>query len=111
MNLLILSLLFAVVFSRVIYPEDVDDSSRECTVPCFPDEICENGRCVEMDMFADFTSDCPYKCPRGMKCRNGKCPVIINRHQFNRRSFRAGCAAPCGPGTTCMMGNCVQDAG
>ncbi|EGT41217.1 hypothetical protein CAEBREN_13646 [Caenorhabditis brenneri] len=138
MNLLILCLLFAVVFSRVIYPEDVDGSShlnnhlhqfpRFCTKPCKEWEECVEGFCYAKKCKTDdecgtwafcwtewcgsFCSDVQI-CPPPSICIHGKCgiPFNFNQTQSNRRSFSTGCAAPCGPGTTCMMGNCVRDAG
>ncbi|CAL2051636.1 unnamed protein product [Caenorhabditis brenneri] len=143
MNLLILSLLFVVVSSHVIYPGDVDESSYlknhlnhfnlNCTKPCPPGQKCVNGSCEQELCKTDDDCDTWAFCEDGrcwsvcsgvsdkvcippMTCHKGKCGLIfrpssLNHHQFKRRSFRSGCAAPCGPGTTCMMGHCVQDAG
>ncbi|CAL2048191.1 unnamed protein product [Caenorhabditis brenneri] len=139
MNLLILSLLLAGVSSRVIYSGDVDDSSNLnnhlhqfnpfCTEPCNPWEQCDVGFCWPKSCKTDdecgtwafcwneicgsFCSDVNQICSPPRICIHGKCglPFNFNQTQFDRRSFSTGCAAPCGPGSTCMMGNCVQDAG
>ncbi|CAL2051633.1 unnamed protein product [Caenorhabditis brenneri] len=140
MNLLILSLLFVVVSSHVYYPGDAGSSYPEnhlyhfnltCTDRCTPGQTCVDGSCqaeqCKIDDDCDTWAFCEdgrcwsicsdvVGCSTPMICIKGRCgikmrPSSLNHHQFNRRSFRAGCAAPCGPGTTCMMGHCVQDAG